>query len=120
MNHRFEATVGTPLPGMGGLYCLPTYAEIPYLETAPDSMGLAWSPFVLTQANLEEVCLADIPNNDPDALEALVLFHPSPAAQGDERRSGNMIDHTTTDATLTGDVDDAIIGTQVTMMPPPV
>ena len=103
---------------MGGLYCLPTSAELPDLETAPE--GIAWSPFVLTQANLGEDRLADTPNDDPDALEALALFHLSPAAQGDERRSGNMIDHATTDATLTGDVDDAVIGTQATMMSPPV
>jgi hypothetical protein len=92
-----------PPPGMGGLFCLPISAELPALGTGLDPLALPWSPLILTQ-DLEEDRLADEPN---DTLEALALFQPSPVAQGDERRSGNTTDHTTTLGTqATGASDD--------------
>ncbi len=75
MNHQVEATVRTPLLSMDGLYCLPTSMELPNLETALDTAGLPWSPLILTHTSLGGDCLANTPNDVPEALGALALFH---------------------------------------------
>ena len=64
-----EAAFQTPLPGMGGIYCLPISVEQPTLVLQPDPANDAWSPLVLTQDNLEVDELADLPNEVLTTLE---------------------------------------------------
>ena len=111
-----EAAVRTPLPGMGGIYCLPISAEQPALASQPDLANDAWSPLVLTQENNSEVDdLADLPNEVLTTLEMVALFQPDHhEAQGTELGHGNTTGHNANDGALTGDNVSADLGTQAT------
>ncbi len=116
-NRWSEAIAQTPLPGMGGLYCLPTSVE---LSTTPEGTPNIFtadppeSPSTLTQDNLEEGRLATNFDDAPNALEAVALFHSPSTAQEDDGWSGNTTDQNVDNKARTGDVDDTIIGTQAT------
>jgi hypothetical protein len=58
----------------GGIYCLPISTEHPALVSQPDPANNVWSPLVLTQDNLEEDELADLPNEVLTTLELVDLY----------------------------------------------
>jgi hypothetical protein len=47
-----ETIVRTPLPGMGGTFCLPISVENPAIATAPDVPDLTLTPHALSRENL--------------------------------------------------------------------
>jgi hypothetical protein len=70
---------------------------------AHDSQGAAGTPLLLTQDDLGEERRTDAAE---DKLTATALFRSPPAAQGSERRSGNVTGHTTADDASTGNIGD--------------
>jgi hypothetical protein len=51
-NRWSEAIARTPVPGMGGIYCLPTSADTTINAEAHDSQGATGTPLLLTQDGL--------------------------------------------------------------------
>jgi hypothetical protein len=102
-NRWSEAIAQTPVPGMGGIYCLPTSANTTVNAEAHNPQGTAGTPLLLTQDGLGEERHADAAN---DKLTATALFRSPPPAQGSERRSGNVTGHTTANDASTGNVGD--------------
>ncbi len=113
-NRHSEAAVRTPLPGMGGIYCLPISGGQPALASQPDPANDAWSPLVLTQDNFEVDELADLPNEVLTTLEIVALFQQDLEAQGTKLGHGNTTGHNANDSALTGDNVGTDLGTQAT------
>jgi hypothetical protein len=98
---------------MGGIYCLHISAEHPALASQPDPANNAWSQLVLTQDNLEEDVLADLPNEVLTMLELVALYQQDLEAQGTKLGHGMMTGHNANDGTLPGDKVGTDLRTQV-------
>ncbi len=115
-NRWFKVNIRTPLPGMGGTFCLPISVENPAIATAPDVPDLALTPCALSQDKLAmgAHCTTS-PNGGIGTLGAVVLFQPDPAAQGTERRSCITPGHATLGDVQTDNSEGIGLGTQVTV-----
>ncbi len=109
-----KAIIQTPLPGMGGAFCLPISMENPAIATAPDVPDCALTPRALSQDNLATgVRRTTSPNGDIGTLGAVVLFQSDPAAQGTEGRSGIAPGHATLGDVQTDNSKGIGLGTQL-------
>ncbi len=99
---------------MGGICCLPVFAEQPALASQPDPANDVWSPLVLTQDNLEGDDLANCPNKVLTTLELVALFQQDLEAQGTELGLGITTGHNANDGAHTGNNGGTDLGTQAT------
>ena len=113
-NCHSEATVRTALLGMGGICCLPISTEHPALASQPDLANDAWSPLVLTQDNLEEDEIANIPNKVLSTLELVALYQQDLEALGTKLGHGITTGHIANNGALTGDNVGTNLGIQAT------
>jgi hypothetical protein len=111
-----KAIIRTPLPVMGGAFCLPISVENLAIPMAQDVPDLVLTPHALSQENLATGAhRTTSPNRDIGTLGVVVLFQPDPAAQGTEGSSGIAPGHATLGDVQTDNSEGVGLGTQVTV-----